>query len=148
MEQVLDRAHRGFRHGVLHGGYKGNVVFAVVADDVESALHHVPFLQLLAVEPERDFLLCAGEFPCQAFHPPVRGEHIACREQPRRGINPKGALVLLPLLNGEFYFGTGKIQRTLLIVKVPRQYLIDYLPHLHLCSPAFRVSLQLTKPYD
>ena len=138
VKQVLDGTHRGLRHVMLYRYYEREVVFAAVADYVKGAFHHIPLFQLLPVKAESDFLL-PGEFFCQAFHSPVRGIHHPPRIQPGRNKNPKRALVLLAFLYAEFYFCTGKIQGIVLIIKVPLQNFIDYLLHLHVCSPALRL---------
>ena len=103
---------------MFHGHHKGQIVFSPVADHRKRALHHIPFLQILTVEAEKNFCIGAGKLICHTFHLKMVRDHrslyiaVRCREDVKR------ALIRRPLRQRNFYFRAGEFQRTVLVIEV------------------------------
>ena len=118
---------------MLHRYHKGEIIFPMIADNVKIPLDDVPFLQLLPMETERNFFIAADELRRQTFHPQIGGKNRAAGKLSLCSADMEGAFINLALVQGNLYFCAGEIKRTILIVEVSLQNLIDYL--LHLYSP-------------
>ena len=133
VEKIPDDPDGGFQNRMLHGCHKGKIIFPVIADNVKIPLDDVPFLQLLPMEAERNFFIAADKLRRQAFHPQIGGKNRAAGKLSLGPADMEGALINLALVYGNLYFCAGEIKRTILIIEVSLQNLIDYL--LHLYSP-------------
>ena len=128
MKQVSDGAYGGFHYPVFHGNHKGDIILPVRADDGKVSLDHIALLQIFPVETVKDFLLAAVKFLRETFHAQIRARD-GSGTGSGRGKDPKRALVLLPLIEGDLNFRAGKVQRTVLIIEVSLKNFLYDIPH-------------------
>ena len=137
MEQVADTSDGRLRHRINYRCHKGKVIFPLIADDIKGSFDYISLFKILPVKAEKNLSVHAGKFPCQTFHPPVRGKNASIDKLPLLSIHMEGALANLPFSDAQFYLGAGKIKRAILIVEIPFQYLFNSLLFLllHYSSP-------------